>query len=219
MNYLRLPKMAFKLMFTSRYLVLLAFLPGLITLALTTVSLVGVWNLWLVDISRWISIPIAFITFPIFWLVYGNLATIPIEDPLIDQVQRKLWNEIRVPAPDFHPGRLTREIIYSVSISFLFFILVLISFIPGLAILSYIIAAWATAWGFLSPYYARVETSFGGKLGRFFGNTIGNTALGAFLNLLLFVPILNVWLLGYALVLSTLLELERHDRIQGAVKP
>ena len=91
-----------------------------------------------------------------------------------------------------------------------FAFLLLFALVPGMAILSYVFGAWATAWNFLVTIYNRKHISRGDKLREFFGNIAGNTLLGIFLNLLLFVPILNVWLLGYALILATLVEMERH---------
>ena len=204
-----MPLAAAKLMFADKMLVFIAFLPGLGTMALTCVSVWGIWQVKLIDISLWYSVPITIILFPALWIIFGLFALMPFEDTIIDKVQMAVWKEVRVPAPEFQAGRVMRQTVYSLSVTVIFLILLVIAAIPGVAIVSYVAASWLTAWGFLSAFYARSDTKVTVNLRRFFRNVAGNTLLGMLLNFLLFVPIVNVFVLGYALVLSTRIEIER----------
>ena len=210
MDALRLPLQALRLLLGSKALFFLAFLPGLITMSLTALALAGIWSAWLHELSRWVSYPLMAVAFPFFWIIFGNLALAPIEDQIVDRVQVALWDKVRIPSRKFALARITQELGQSIFISVFFAFLLLFALVPGMAILSYVFGAWATAWNFLVTIYNRKHISRGDKLREFFGNIAGNTLLGIFLNLLLFVPILNVWLLGYALILATLVEMERH---------
>lgn len=209
------PKDSLKLMFENKTLLLLAFLPGVITIAVTTLAMMSIWNVWIADLSWWFVVKffVAALISLIVWLAVGNLALVPFEDAIIDRVQQHVWGEVRIPAPDFHIMRVVKEVGYSLLVSVFFLMLVVLSAIPGIAIVSYLIAAWVTSWNFLATFYAR--TSFGksakDKLNMFFKDPIQNAVLGAFINFLLFVPILNVWLLGYALILATLVHIRRTE--------
>lgn len=210
MNALRLPIQALRLLLGSKALFFLAFLPGILTMALTAIALVSIWNVWLEELKWWISYPVMAVAFPFFWVIFGNLALAPIEDQIVDRVQLALWDQIKIPSRDFALARITQELGQSIFISVFFAFLLLFALVPGMAILSSIFGAWATSWNFLVTIYNRKHIARGDKLREFFGNIGANTLLGVFLNILLFVPILNVWLLGYALILATLVEMERH---------
>ena len=212
MHNLDLPRQALRILLGSRALFFLAFLPGVITLTVTSIAIYALWKLWLVDLSAWISYPLVAVFFPVLWIVFGNLALAPVEDQIIDRVQLSLWEEVRVPSRDFMLARLGQELGQSIFISVFFAFLLIFTLIPGMAILSYLFAAWATSWNFLVSVYNRKHVARADKLREFFGNIVGNTMLGMFLNLLLFIPVLNVWLLGYALILATLLEMKRNSR-------
>ncbi len=204
------PYKAFQLLIKSPSLLALAFLPGAVALLLTVLSLLFAWQQWLGPMDNlWLSIPIILVLSPIFWIAFGNLAIIPIEDTIIDKVQLAVWNEVRIPSTEFHMKRMLTESVYSLSLTLFFLFLLLISFIPGLVILSYLAASWAIAWSFLAAYYARKSFTLRQKLKTFFSSPFTHFLLGAFLNLLLFIPIVNVWLLGYALILSTLVAMEQ----------
>lgn len=209
-NFLNQPLYALKLLTQSRTLMILAFLPGLLTILAVAGALALLWNLWLEGITLWLSVPLVIILGPIFWLVFGNLAIVPVEDSIVDAVQVATCQKIQYPSPPFTPNRFLKEILYSLSISLLFLFLALISLLPGFIVFSYVIAAWTTAWSFSAAYQARKNFTLKDKLRDFFSYPIGNFLLGFFLNLLLFVPVLNIWLLGYALILSTLVAIDRN---------
>lgn len=215
------PKDALSLMLKNKSLLLLAFLPGVITITLTTLAMMSIWNWWIADTTWWyfIQLFVAGLISLILWLAIGNLALIPFEDPIIDRVQEHVWGEIRIPAPDFRLSRVVKEVGYSLAVSVFFLLMVLLSAIPGIALVSYVVAAWVTAWNFLATFYAR--SSFGSpakdKIGMFFKDPVQNAILGAFINFLLFVPIINVWLLGYALILATLVHIRRTEENPSTV--
>lgn len=207
---LTLPLKAFEMLKSSPKLILLAFLPGIVTLIATTATCIFIWDYQLAEWSMWLSVPLVVIAFPLFWLAFGNLSLIPFEDVIIDNVQRKIWDDVKLPAPAFELKKITKEIVFSVSISVFFLLLMLLSFVPPLAFLSFIIAAWITAYGFMATFYTRLNANtLSSRLKLFFGRIIQNTLLGLFLNLLLFIPLLNIWLLGYALILASLLVIEQ----------
>ncbi len=209
------PKDALSLMLKNKSLMLLAFLPGVITIALTTLAMMSIWNIWIAD-TNWyfiIQLFVAALISLILWLAIGNLALIPFEDAIIDRVQEDAWGELRIPAPDFKFSRLLKEVGYSLAVSVFFLFLVVASAIPGVSLVSYVAAAWVTAWNFLATFYARSAKNATAKkrISAFFKNPIQNALLGAIINFLLFVPIVNVWLLGYALILATLVHIRRSE--------
>lgn len=217
---LSLPLQALRLLLSSKSLFFLAFVPGLITMALTIAAISLVWNIWLIDLSRWISYPLVAVAFPVFWVVFGNLALAPIEDQIIDRVQLTLWDKVQIPSREFALARVAQELGQSLFITVFFALLLAFTLIPGMAVLSSIFAAWATAWNFLVTLYNRKHVARADKMREFFRHIVGNTLLGFFLNILLFIPIVNVWLLGYALILATLVEMRRHgNRNPGGAGP
>lgn len=205
-------RQALQILLGNRVLFLLAFVPGVLTLAFTSLALYLLWKYSLHDLSKWLSYPLLALSFPFLWIIFGNIALVPVEDRIVDRVQLALWDEVRVPSPDFAMGRLVREIKQSLFITVFFAVLLLAAAIPGMALLSYVFGAWATAWNFLVTVYNRRHVSRNEKLRAFFGSIGTNTLLGMLLNFLLFVPIVNVWLLGYALVLATVVEMQRPTR-------
>lgn len=209
MEILRLPRQALTMMLGNRVLFLLAFLPGILTLCFTSAALYLLWKILLHDLSHWISFPLMLIATPVFWIAGGNIALIPVEDRIIDRVQIAVWSEIRIPAPPFSLGKFYREIRQSIFITVFFLLLILLTIVPGFAVFTYVFGAWATAWSFLATVYSRQHKDQRLKFREFFRHVGENTLLGIFLNLLLFLPVLNVWLLGYALILATLLEMQR----------
>lgn len=217
-NIFDAPKIALQLMLRNKVLFVLAFLPGLITIVAASLGIFSIWNWWLAswDVYLFIKVFIAALIALILWLAVGNLALIPFEDPIIDLVQKDLLGEIRTPAQPLHIVRLMKEVFYSLTVSVFFLLLVLLSAIPGIALISYLVAAWVTSWNFLATYYARSTTNASSKLSLFFRNPVENAFLGAFINLLLFVPLINVWLLGYALILATVVHIRRVENLSGA---
>jgi uncharacterized protein involved in cysteine biosynthesis len=87
-----------------------------------------------------------------------------------------------------------------------------LSFIPILAIINFILAAWLTAYSFLAVLYTRKEETLSGRVRLFLHDGAGNFLLGVLLSALLFVPVINVLLLGYAQILATLVFLHREEK-------
>lgn len=206
-----LPFQAVKLFFTRPRLFFLGVLPGVITFALSAAAVYGVWE-WLLQASTlWIAVPAMMVTFLLSWISVGKLSLLPVEDPIIDEVQKALWGEVRVPAPAFSVGRLSREAFYSLVIAVAAVLILLMAFLPILAPVQFVLIAWLSAYGFLTAFLGRISESFSGRVSIFFRHPFSNFILGALLNILLFVPVVNVFLLGYAQILATLVQLRRNE--------
>lgn len=210
MNKNFLPLRALFLLISNRKLFLLACLPGILTLLLSFLSIIFIWKLWLGGLNAWIAYPAAFLSFPILWIAFGSVALIPFEDFIVDEVQKNIWGKVRVRARDYSARRIFRELFQSLAFATILILLLPLSLIPGLNFIALLIAAWWTAWSFLSPIFNRRWDKLAEKRVAFKKYWIGNTLLGLGLNLLLFVPFANVWLIGYALILATYLEIDRH---------
>jgi uncharacterized protein involved in cysteine biosynthesis len=89
------------------------------------------------------------------------------------------------------------------------FLLVILTFVPFLSPVQFVGAAWMGSYSFLSTIYSRRIDTPSGRVTLFFEHPFSNFLLGATLNILLFVPVVNVFLLGYAQILSALLYFER----------
>jgi uncharacterized protein involved in cysteine biosynthesis len=197
-------------MFSHPKVLALAFFPGAFTFAVSVAAVYGVWVKFLAYSSLLVSMPVMMLTFLLTWLFVGKISLMPVEDLLIDECQKRVWGEVRLRGLPFGPVRFARELLYSglVALAGLFFFL--LSFIPFLAPGNLIVAGWLTAYGFLAPLYERKQAGrTEGRAALFFHHAPGNLILGMCLNVLLFVPVVNVFLLGYAQILATLVFLRR----------
>lgn len=204
-----LPFKAIKLFFTRPRLFALGVFPGVVTFALASAAVYGVWTAALQSASLWISVPVMAITLLLSWISIGKLSLLPVEDLIIDEVQKAVYGTTKVPGPPLSARRLLREAFYSLCVAGIALLVLALSLFPLLAPLQFILIAWLGAYSFLSSLYAREEERAGGRVKLFFHHPISNFLLGAFLNVLLFVPVLNVFLLGYAQILATLTHLQR----------
>lgn len=192
-------------------LLLLSFFPGAFTFALSIAAVYGLWSAALTGASLWVSVPTMMLAFFIAWLIFGNLSLIFIEDTLIDQVQIARWGSVKIAAPPFSLNRILREAVFSLFVAGVAILLFLLSFIAFLAPLNFVFAAWLTAYGFLAAAYARKTSTARERVRLLMQDWFPNLLLGAFLNILLFVPIVNVFLLGYAQILAGLVFVERES--------
>lgn len=202
-----LPYQAAKLLFSRPKLLLLSFFPGAFTFLLSAGSVYLLWATLLQGSSLWISVPAMMLGFLLCWLLFGNLSLLPVEDAIIDECQRSLWGEVRVAAPPWGLRRLTRELGYSIFLAIAVLFFFFLSFLPLMGPVNFLLAAWITAYGFLSTLYARRAELVGDRLRLFFRHWAPNLALGIFINMFLFIPVLNVFLLGYAQILASLVFL------------
>lgn len=204
-------------MFSHPKVLALAFFPGAFTFAVSIGVVYGVWTKFLAYTSLLISLPVMMLVFLLTWLFVGKLSLVPVEDLLIDECQKRVWGEVRLKGLPFGVGRFTRELIFSglVAGAGLFFFI--LSFIPFLAPANLIVAGWLSAYGFLAPLYERKQAGrTEGRIALFFEHAPGNLILGMSLNVLLFVPVVNVFLLGYAQILATLVFLRRESAALSA---
>ncbi len=202
------PFRALGILFSSVKMVLYGFFPGFFTFALSSFVVFLLWELTLQTASLWISIPAMMLAFLGTWLIFGNLSLLLVEDFLIDECQKVVLGKVEIPAAPFHWGRLFREVRYSLFLAVAGLFIFLISLIPFFGWLTLLSTAWVTAYGFLSNIYTREEADPANRIRRFFQNSISNFILGLGINFLLFVPVINVFLLGYAQILATLVYLE-----------
>lgn len=196
-------------MFSRPKLLVLGFLPGAITFALASAIVYFAWEWFLQGYPLWVSLGAMIALFLLSWICIGGLSLAPLADWIVDECQRAHWGEVRLPAPNFRLGFLLRELFYSLVLFFFGIGLLILSLFPLFAPIAFVILAWLSAYNFLSPLYARKAGTASDRVREFFRNGLSNLILGMFLNLLLFLPIINVFLLGYAQVLAALLFLRR----------
>ncbi len=196
---LTLPFLALRLLFRRPQLFFLASFPGILTVG---VSFALSRMVWLSGIS--LAIPLAIATFFISWLAVGNLALLPVEDFIIDQVQLSLWQQIRLPARSLSTKRVIGEAVYGLLLAFIGLIIFITEFIPGAVLVDFVLTALLLSYNFLSTLYARRHLSKRERGMSFVKDLLANFLLGLILTALLFIPLLNVFLLGYAQVLATL---------------
>lgn len=206
-----LPFRAAKLQFTRPKLFFLGLFPGIFTFALSAGAVYLLWAMALQDLTLWLSVPFMMMGFLLSWLLFGNISLLPVEDAIVDECQRALWGEVRVPSSGMSFRRVGREAVYSLFLAIVAVLFFFLSFIPLIGLVSFLFAAWMTAYGFLSPLYSRKEERLKPRLRLFFQDGIANFFLGAFIGLLLFVPVVNVFLLGYAQILASLVYLRREQ--------
>ena len=192
-------------------LLALGFFPGAFTFGLAALIVYSIWNLLLSRATWWVAIPVMMLAFLATWLLFGNLSLLIVEDKIIDECQKTYWGEIRLSSRPFQSSKLFREIRFSLFLAFMIVLLSLLSFIPGFALIAFVLLAWINAYSFLSCLYSRKTDSILQRLQLFFHDAIPNLFLGIMLSLLLFVPVLNVFLLGYAQILASLVFFKRED--------
>lgn len=193
-------------------LLALGFFPGAFTFGLASIIVYSIWNLLLNGATLWVAIPVMMLAFLATWLIFGNLSLLIVEDKIIDECQKNYWGEIRLAAKPTQASRLFREIRFSFFLACLIVLLSIMSFIPGFAIIAFLLLAWINAYSFLSSLYSRKTDSILQRLKLFSHDAIPNLALGIMLSFLLFVPVLNVFLLGYAQILASLVFFQREDK-------
>jgi uncharacterized protein involved in cysteine biosynthesis len=213
-----LPFRAAKLLFTRPKLFFFALFPGIFTFAASAGAVYLLWAFVLQGMTLWLSVPFMMMGFLLAWLLFGNLSLLPVEDAIIDECQKAQVGEIRFRSPGMSFRRVGREAIFSVVLAVAGIIFFFLSFVPLLGFFSFLFAAWLTAYGFLGSLYARQNENLAERLRRFFRDGLANFFLGAFVGALLFVPIVNVFLLGYAQILASLVFLRREEALKNIVR-
>jgi uncharacterized protein involved in cysteine biosynthesis len=208
-----LPFLALKLLVKSPRLLALGFFPGFFTLLASSVSIYFLWTVYLVSFSAWISYPVALLTFLLCWLAFGKIAMLPVEDPIIDEVQRLRLGSVVFPARSWSLLRILREICFGIFLGLSGIFVFVIGFFPVFSIFALIIASWISAYSFLAPIYDRRSNNLGERTSLFLRDGLANFLLGLLLNFLLFIPLVNVFLLGYAQVLATLVALRNEQAL------
>ena len=207
-----LPLRALGMFVKSPRLFALGFFPGLFTAVVSTLGVYFFWIYQLHDLTFWIAIPSAFLLIVLLWLIVGKVALVPVEDAIIDECQRLQLGTIRYPSPAFSPRRILRELGFSLLLAAPAVLVFAIGLIPLFTWIAFFLAAWISAYSFLAPAYARLDPSLGARANRFFRYPFSNFFLGAILNFLLFLPLVNVFLLGYAQVLAALTFLQQVEK-------
>lgn len=208
-----LPFTAARLLFTRPKLFFLGLFPGIFTFILSASAVYLLWATLLQGMSLWLSIPFMMMGFLLSWLLFGNISLLPVEDAIIDECQRAVLGDVAIRSPGMSFRRIGREALYSALLAFMAILFFLIALLPILNVVGFVFAAWLTAYGFLSSLYGRKEETMWGRIHYFFRDWLGNFLLGTLISFLLFVPVLNVFLLGYAQILATLVFLRNEKPI------
>jgi hypothetical protein len=156
-----------------------------------------------------VSWSVAVFSFLLGWIAFGKVSLLPVEDFVIDEVQRLQFGAVILPGLGWNPHLILRKLGVALFLGFMGAVALVLGFIPVLSLLAVILASWLTAYSFLESVYERKTSRFAGKAKLFFGDALPNFLLGFFFNLLLFIPFVNVFLLGYAQVLATLVALRK----------
>jgi uncharacterized protein involved in cysteine biosynthesis len=189
--------------FKNPGLLLLGLFPGIATVLVSTGLSYWIWIQWLAAFSPWLGVPALILLFLVLWLAIGNLALLPVEDAIVDKAQKLALGRIVEPALPLSMGRILRELRYSLLIGLFSFFLLLLSFVPFLTAVTLAAAAWLNAYQFLATAYSRRHERLQDRLLLFVSRPLTHLYLGARLNTLLFVPFLNVFLLGFALFFAS----------------
>jgi len=201
------PLKALSILFSGPKMILLAFFPGAFTFFLSAATTYGVWSHLLQTTTLWLSVPLMMMSFLLSWLVIGNLSLLPVEDLIVDECQKALWGEVRLAPLPLSVGRVFREIRFSLFMGFMAIFLFVVSFIPFVGAMAFIGTSWISAYSFMGLLYSRQDHP--SRMQAFFRNPLSNFFVGLLINLLLFVPLVNVFLLGYAQIFAALVFLER----------
>jgi uncharacterized protein involved in cysteine biosynthesis len=207
-----LPFKALGILFSSLKMIAYGFFPGFFTFSISSLTVYLLWEFSLQGVTLWFSIPTMMLAFLGTWLIFGNLSLLFVEDFLVDECQRIALGKVVIPSTPFSLNRLFREIRYSLFLAISGLLVFFISLIPIFGWITVLSTSWVSAYGFLSNVYSRKEADPQIRIQLFFRNWISNFVLGFGINILLFVPILNVFLLGYAQILATLVFLEREKK-------
>lgn len=205
------PLRALGILFSGPKMIALAFFPGAFTFFLSSVITYGLWALALQATTLWISLPVMMLSFLLSWLVIGNLSLLPVEDLIVDECQKSLWGEVRLKPLPLSAGRIFGEIRFSLFMGFMAIFLFVMSFIPVVGALAFVGTSWITAYSFMGLLYSRQDHP--SRLKAFFEHPLSNFMVGFFINLLLFVPLVNVFLLGYAQIFAALVFLDRKKKV------
>lgn len=210
---MKIPFQALKLLFTKPKLLALSLVPGLFTLASSLLLVFILWHYWLSTLAFWLAAPTSIIFFLVLWLIVGNLSLIPVEDAIIDFCQKETIGKIIYPAHNFRIKHMAREGFYSIALALFAVFVFLLGFFPLFTLVSFLLAALLTSYNFSRPILVRITENRAKQIAIYFESIASNLLLGVFLNFLLFVPILNVFLLGYAQILTTLLFLKNQGKL------
>jgi hypothetical protein len=206
-----LPFLALRLLFTRPRLFALGVFPGVFTFAASGALVYALWDHLLQGRTLWLVVPTLAISLLALWLVIGKLALLPVEDAIVDECQRAILGSVRLPATRLTFRRAARDASMSTFLGLLSVALLALDFIPVLVPIDFVFTSWIAAYCFLSTIYARRVASPGGRITLFFEHPISHFLLGAGLNVLLLVPVVNIFLLGYAQILATLVYLKQEQ--------
>jgi uncharacterized protein involved in cysteine biosynthesis len=196
---MQLPLLALRLLFRRPQLFLLSLLPGALTLGCSFFLAKQVWK-----IGNTFAPLLAVAVFLISWLAIGNIALLPVEDFIIDHVQLALFARVKLKARHISVRRVFKETAYGFALAIIGVMIFLTDLLPGMAFLNFALTCLLLSYSFLSTLYSREHQSGLQRAKNFFKDAPANLILGAILSVLLFVPLLNVFLLGYAQILATL---------------
>jgi uncharacterized protein involved in cysteine biosynthesis len=173
------------------------------------------WGAWLYKAVAFFS---SLIVSGILWMAAGNILLLPFVDTIIDASQKRCKGTIFLAPLPFSFARLCREVFHSIKIYCLLLCAIGFLLIPFAgAIISFCLSAIALTLLTIMPLFERLDTPFKERLRRLRQCPFNCLAYGLGLWLLLYIPIVNIFVLGIAQASAVPFWL-RHEDVLGDKK-
>ncbi len=129
----------------------------------------------------------------------GNLLLIPFIDTIIDTAQKKAKGVVFLESLPFSLSRMLKEVLYTLIIAFILIGSLVLVFIPVIGqVVAPIISMWALSMSSLTPMFERANMPLVQRV-KVLNSILPSTiSYGAGIFALLYIPIINVFLLGIA---------------------
>ncbi|GEM_PF-7063733 len=196
-----LPFILLKNIFSYKRLLSLSIVPSILTIILLIFSQISLWGYlrttgFLNFIFSLMALSISSI---VIWVILGNILLVPFIDAIIDASQKRAVGFIFLKSLPFSFTRMLKEIGYALIIIVILLLSIPIIFIPVIGqVIGPVIGMWALSFNALAPMFERNQIDFKHRfkyLNRIWPSTI---SYGAGLWILLYIPIVNIFLLGLA---------------------
>lgn len=196
-----LPFAMFRYVFTHKQLFFMSAIPSVVTVvALIGCEMAiwhslrgeGFWNLLL-------CLGAMVISFIAGWIALGNMLLIPFIDPIIDSSQRRATGELFLPPLPFNLLRMLKEGLYSLLVVLVLIFSFPLIFVPIVGqVVGPALGMWALSMTSLAPMFERSEIGFMERARRLKAIMPATLSYGAGLWILLYIPLVNIFLLGIA---------------------
>lgn len=209
---------AFEILLSRKKLLFIGALPAVLTLLFTIFGGAYLWSIAFVNFGMVLKFFATGFSILFLWLSMGNVCLLMVEDIIVDECQAREWGSIRVPSRGMSARRVFKNIFFSVLLAFTGVLLAVLSFLPFLTPICLLISALFISFNFTNAFLSRLEPNNRKRLRRFLTSWFSYWILGVVLYLMLFFPLLNIFMLGYAQILATLvsMRIERFDLASGS---